>query len=154
RLGQRRCSRRPKVLSWFGDVGGAARLAQGTRGEWTRVYRFWNALPYPADQHRAHSRPTGFDRRRAADGPAVARGPRQCRHRRILETPGRADPARHRLPDKEGTIRQNPALSGQLRHEVLMLLWRLTLQIFSAAFFWGLAASALAQAPPTPSAPA
>ena len=81
---------------------------------------------------------------------AVAGDPRQRRRWRIVEIPGRSDPARYRLSDKEGTVRQDPVVSGQLRHEVLMLVWCLRFQTLLLAFLWGLAGSGLAQAPPAP----
>ena len=98
----------------------------------TRLHRFRDALSHPADEHRADPRPIGFDRRGTADGRAIAGDPRQRRGRRVMEIAGRPDPARYRLSDQEGTIRQDPVLPGQFRHEVLMLLWRLAISAAAA----------------------
>ena len=56
----------------------------------------------------------------------VAGDPRQRRDRRVMEIAGRSGPARYRLSDQEGNIRQDAVFPGQFRHEVLMsLLFRL-----------------------------
>src|SRR5271163_1187211 len=154
RYDQRRRSRRSEVLCRFRHPRGAARATQGARVERTRLYRFRHSVSNRADQHCVDSCPARANGRPPAASRTKPRYSRECRYRGIVEVSGRSGPPRSCLPDQERGLRQDPNFQSQLRDEVLMLLFYFRLAALFSLFLCCLAGSAMAQAPPAPSAPA
>src|SRR5437868_953402 len=91
------------------------------------------------------------------EGPAA--GPLLRRRRQSARfCAGRPDPARFSLSDKEGVVRQDPAVSCQFWHEVLMSFRRaglaplvLILILFLTVLGGGISTAWAQQIPPAPS---